>query len=441
MWSNLLFLACLLLRRADGYKLPASIAKLRQPDLPIKPGEWRRCSGQYATWKGHDAKWSCEVTSGWSWRGQGNLSADPVRDIITSIGWLHLADVHFGETVRPNFFPQGYFSWWSDAFPGCLQPGTIVGVDLDHIDQFTRNVLPQVYVPIIVLSSNGDGAFPGTPGSFTDEAVRELFRDTEKSQYIIHWFSTNCEFGPDGWADRPRDRVTCLPLGAGFWHRELETIARVWNNLAGPRLGSIPTHPSKRRNHSLVFSFAHHGGTGDKPGYHGERGSLWQSGCVDKLWGADLVLCHEQKVSLQQYYRHVAGSKFVVSPTGRGPDSHRTVEALLLGAYPIVKTSARDAAYHGLPVLIVQDWHNISSELLDRTFRLFRRTQWEYKKLFLGYWARRIRQLRPAPDARTCRFRYVDLPGEYWPVPFQGVNETGMVKISADTAEQVERYG
>ena len=47
----------------------------------------------------------------------------------------------------------------------------------------------------------------------------------------------------------------------------------------------------------------------------------------------------------QKYLFDLANSKFVLSPEGNGIDCHRTWEALLMGAFPIVKTSYLDVLY------------------------------------------------------------------------------------------------
>jgi hypothetical protein len=78
-----------------------------------------------------------------------------------------------------------------------------------------------------------------------------------------------------------------------------------------------------------------------------------------------------------------ASWRLVVSPFGNGFDCHRTWEALVLGCIPIVRTSGLDPLYEGLPVLIVDNWSDVSKELLERTF--------QYERLQLAYWMNRIR--------------------------------------------------
>lgn len=79
---------------------------------------------------------------------------------------------------------------------------------------------------------------------------------------------------------------------------------------------------------------------------------------------------------------------FVLSPAGGGYDCHRTWEALLLGCIPIVKrfNIPLEDIYNDLPVLIVDEWKDISMELLERTVKDFETKQFNYDKLTLKYW-------------------------------------------------------
>jgi len=68
-----------------------------------------------------------------------------------------------------------------------------------------------------------------------------------------------------------------------------------------------------------------------------------------------------------EYLNLVSSSKFVLSPPGNGPDCHRTWEALYLGAVPIVHASAWPFKDFDLPVIVLENWENLSSAI--RNFR------------------------------------------------------------------------
>ena len=81
---------------------------------------------------------------------------------------------------------------------------------------------------------------------------------------------------------------------------------------------------------------------------------------------------------------------FVASPFGVGLDCLRTWEALILGCIPIVRSSGIDPLFDDLPVLIVNDWKEVTEELLNRTINEFKKKKFNYKKLKLKYWKEKI---------------------------------------------------
>jgi hypothetical protein len=98
--------------------------------------------------------------------------------------------------------------------------------------------------------------------------------------------------------------------------------------------------------------------------------------------------------ALEDHYKAISETRFIVSPLGRGLDCYRTWEALLLGSWPIVQSSTLNSAYEGLPVLIVESWSDLTDDLLKRTKEKFESKRWEEWKwdtLFTEYWRAKFR--------------------------------------------------
>ena len=104
-----------------------------------------------------------------------------------------------------------------------------------------------------------------------------------------------------------------------------------------------------------------------------------------------LLYFEEQQVTRDVSWKNMISCAFVLSPLGNGLDCHRTWEALVLGCIPIVKTSVLDPLYHDLPVLIVENWFDVTEELLKATLIFFRNKPFNYKKLTLQYWVNVIK--------------------------------------------------
>ena len=49
-----------------------------------------------------------------------------------------------------------------------------------------------------------------------------------------------------------------------------------------------------------------------------------------------------------------------------------------------------DQLYDELPVLIVEDWSDITQELLEETVKVFKEQKFNYEKLTLKYWMDKI---------------------------------------------------
>lgn len=89
-------------------------------------------------------------------------------------------------------------------------------------------------------------------------------------------------------------------------------------------------------------------------------------------------------------WKNMTNYAFVLSPFGNGMDCHRTWEALLCGCIPIVRTSVFCEMFYGLPVLIVNEWRDITFELLEKTIQEFKekRNEFQYERLTLEYYTK-----------------------------------------------------
>ncbi len=74
-----------------------------------------------------------------------------------------------------------------------------------------------------------------------------------------------------------------------------------------------------------------------------------------------------------------------------GGHTHRLWEALALGCIPIVKRNFLSTFLSDLPVLVVDDWRQITDALLQTTLADFGARRFNFAKLYLEYWRRAIR--------------------------------------------------
>jgi len=95
------------------------------------------------------------------------------------------------------------------------------------------------------------------------------------------------------------------------------------------------------------------------------------------------------------YYNEISKFKFVLSPPGAGVDCHRTWELLYLGCIPIVEHSSISELYEDLPILVVDNWDDISKELLEKKYTVIKekvaRGEYNMDKLSAQYWVKIIK--------------------------------------------------
>lgn len=97
---------------------------------------------------------------------------------------------------------------------------------------------------------------------------------------------------------------------------------------------------------------------------------LIRQNCIQAMEGHSWVTYDKQKLKPIQYYERLMRSKFVICPFGVGIDTYRFYETCWYGATPIVMSSGLDSLHRKFGALIVNDWSEITKDLLD---------SWEYK--------------------------------------------------------------
>ena len=70
----------------------------------------------------------------------------------------------------------------------------------------------------------------------------------------------------------------------------------------------------------------------------------------------------------ESYLKTLSTYKYSISPKGNGIDCHRTWEALYLNCIPIVESNSINELYEDLPVIIIEDWNNITEDIILRKF-------------------------------------------------------------------------
>ena len=212
----------------------------------------------------------------------------------------------------------------------------------------------------------------------------QLKTDKEFQQFInnpniIHWFSQNCTV-----LNHPK--ISQIPIGMDY-HTLFNNKNHDWGECCSPleqekQLINIKENSLHFKDRIKICYANFHFNVNTKYGY--DRKNAISS--ISK----DLVYYEFTPTTRIDTWKHQSKMVFVISPHGNGLDCHRTWEALILGCIVIVKSSPLDSLYEGLPVLIVDNWNNITEELLDITMEKFSKMDFQYEKLQLKYWMEKI---------------------------------------------------
>ena len=237
--------------------------------------------------------------------------------------------------------------------PQQVQAGNVIFVNNEHLGYFFSTYHNQISQPYILLTHNGDYDIPGNYAQYLDDPK------------LIAWFGDM--------VIQTHPKLHPIPVGIAnnYWPHGNPAIANhvqsalskiTKNKLLYLNIG-VHTNPKVRT--AVVNFFAH---------------KKFCSSSAHKNW--------------EHYLYDLASSKFVLSPRGNGIDCHRTWEALLMGSFPIVQRSALDSMFENLPVLIIDEWQQITEDFLENKYKEMSSKQYDYQKLFLNYWLNQINAIK-----------------------------------------------
>lgn len=239
---------------------------------------------------------------------------------------------------------------------------------LNKLNPFLANVKK----PFILISAMEDTELPR-------EIDPDLMAKIKENLHFKHWFSINKTIPNDS-------QFTSIPYGLNFWTLTTtpffgENIQDVnTQNLSIENISNNSEHFSKRT--PLIYANFHWNFTDDR---HGG----WRRRLRDII-PSTIIYFEPHILPRIQTHKKMSEFAFVVSPFGHGFDCIRTFEALCLGCIVIMKRSFLDVIYEGLPVLLVDEWSDITETLLKDTLILYSNKQFNYDKLKMEYWVKLV---------------------------------------------------
>lgn len=264
------------------------------------------------------------------------------------------------------------------AFTG-VRDGDLVWTRLTALPQFVEQILPAIRARFALITGDEDWSIP------TDfKRAAEICG----SENVVCWFTQNFD------GTHLSDKLYPMPIGIDFhtisngrrWGHAQATPREQELELEALRAAMLPNEQRTLRVHAdFHFNKQLHQ-------VMGETRELIES----TLRSNPSIDFQREKLPRLDLWREKSRYAFVVSPHGNGLDCHRTWESLTLGNIVIVKRSPLDPLYAGLPVVIIDQWGDITSQNLQRWHQQHCRTFSEpecNRRLTNQYWIERVRSI------------------------------------------------
>jgi len=290
---------------------------------------------------------------------------------ITSIGMMLSLD----ELNMIKYDAEGAKYDFAKILKG--KDGCTVYIKFQHLAYFLQNIFPHLNYKFVLVTGDGDETLPN------DLCDVHTFMRLLDSDKILHWYAANC-------IECLHPKLTLIPIGVNFhsltfgkfghWGDVARTPLQQEGDIIEIKEKSLPFYERERKCYSN-FHFATYNEFGNP-----------RKVAIEKI-SKDLVFYEPVLVDRNQTWINQSKYAFVLSPIGHGLDCHRTWEALILGNIVVVLSSPLNSLYEELPILILNDWSELTQELMDKTIDDFKDKKFNYDKITAKYWIDKIKNI------------------------------------------------
>lgn len=287
---------------------------------------------------------------------------EQLTTFVSSRGMLKSCGAHNKKPISSN-------SHIDSELLASHSPGATIHVCTDALRNFAENFLPHISEPFVLVS--GDSDVPISEQLLEDPIINIIL----SNGHLRSWYAQNLA--------TQHSKIFPLPIGLDYhtmWERPglwgITAVSPIAQENA--LLNILASSPEFNQRYLAAYCNWHFAmGRGDRQECHEK---------IDK----SVCFFEANAVPRNSTWLRQAECMFVVSPEGAGMDCHRTWEAILLGCIPIVKNSALSALFADLPVMLVDDWHEVNRVAMLEYFRTLPEKTFDFSALFRDYWLRRL---------------------------------------------------
>ncbi len=281
---------------------------------------------------------------------------DLEKTFVQRWAWYSICD--FAHANNEDWGGTATFKNATAFNPEDVFPGSLVFVTLYGMRKFFAEVHPKIKNPYIIVSFAYDPEIP------------ELMRGWLKDPKIIAWFGMSPEAIDS-------EKFHRIPLGIVREPYLFDSRNRINNFFEELRTIS--------KINQVYVNFTIHEGRGAETEFRRNIYNILKKKPFSVMG---------PKRSFLDFMRDMAHYQFVASPTGDMDDCHRHWEALLAGCVPILYSTPMDELFDDLPVIIVKDYNDLTTEFLNNKYEEFHHKKFNLEKLYMQYWVDKIYDCR-----------------------------------------------
>ncbi len=294
--------------------------------------------------------------------------------------------------VGMNIGPFQFFSAdpvFNERVYSHISEGDIVWLKCHFLKRFYEEVFPHIKNPFVLVICDGDESFP------SESALQGKINKLINSKKVKHIFAQNCDY------TGPSDKVSHIPIGLDYHSIAYKSSkGACGEHMSSPRRQEAQLKdllqnlmPTSHRLKRAFVDFQHNDSAKGPLRRDRQFGETRRT-IFKRLKKTNLIDYSEKRMPRSELWRTKGEYAFSISPYGNGLDCHRTWEDLILGCIVIVKSTPLDPLYDGLPVVIVQDWSEVTEENMDRWLEEYGDafTNPAYReKLKTDFWVKKVR--------------------------------------------------
>ena len=237
-----------------------------------------------------------------------------------------------------------------------------VGMDMLKWISFINHLIPDIEYNDLTIPTRCDVEKCNIDHKYSVRCYAHTFSTFEKiPENVVKWFTVNPLI--------EEDRIQGIPLGIGK-----DASCDIFETKTYDIDDKINIAYVNWQDHTL------------------ERSQIKQAFLdFNPYWATIVLETKDYKDYLDDLSKHI----LVMCPAGNGTDCYRILESIYLGCIPIVKRSPVSNYLEGLPMLVVDDWDEISQAFLkDKYAEIITSSEYSLNKAKLSYWKDQIQRAR-----------------------------------------------